>query len=84
MSNAIKSGNVDRLFPTRITAVIGNDLLIRFIIDSYSPTQWNRELSEERFFLSTAVLLLWRVPEKCNANHRTDEGSDEGALSNCF
>ena len=34
MGNAIKSGNVDRLFPTRITAVIGNDLLIRFMIDS--------------------------------------------------
>ena len=31
--NAIKSGNVDRIFPTRITAVIGNDLLIRFMID---------------------------------------------------
>ena len=34
ISNAIKSGNIDRLFPTRITAVIGNDLLIRFMIDS--------------------------------------------------
>ena len=34
ISNAIKSGNVDRIFPTRITAVIGNDLLIRFMIDS--------------------------------------------------
>ena len=34
MGKAIKSGNVDRLFPTRITAVIGNDLLIRFMIDS--------------------------------------------------
>ena len=34
ISNAIKSGNVDRIFPTRITAVIGNNLLIRFMIDS--------------------------------------------------
>ena len=34
INKAIKSGNVDRLFPTRITAVIGNDLLIRFMIDS--------------------------------------------------
>ena len=33
INNAIKSGNVDRIFPTRITAVIGNDLLIRFMID---------------------------------------------------
>ena len=34
MGKAISSGNVDRIFPTRITAVIGNDLLIRFVIDS--------------------------------------------------
>ena len=34
INNAIKSGNVDRLFPTRITAVIGNALLLRYIIDS--------------------------------------------------
>ena len=34
ISNAIKSGEVDRLFPTRITAVIGNALLLRFVIDS--------------------------------------------------
>ena len=34
MGKAIRSGNVDRLFPTRIIAVIGNDLLIRFMIDS--------------------------------------------------
>ena len=34
ISNAIKSENVDRIFPTRITAVIGYCLLIRFMIDS--------------------------------------------------
>ena len=34
MGKAIMSGNVDRIFPTRITAIIGNDLLIRFMIDS--------------------------------------------------
>ena len=34
INNAIRSGNVDRIFPTRITAVIGNSLLIRFMIDS--------------------------------------------------
>ena len=34
INNAIRSGNVDRIFPTRITAVIGNNLLIRFMIDS--------------------------------------------------
>ena len=34
MGKAIRSGNVNRIFPTRITAVIGNDLLIRFMIDS--------------------------------------------------
>ena len=31
---AIKTGNVDQLFPTGITAVIGSDLLLRFVIDS--------------------------------------------------
>ena len=84
MSKAIRSGNVDRLFPTRITAVIGNDLLIRFMIDSagYRDILQHNGIEEERFFRSTAVLLLWRVPEKCNANHRTDEGIDESALSN--
>ena len=34
INNAIKSGEVYRLFPTRITAVIGNALLLRFVIDS--------------------------------------------------
>ena len=34
INNAIKSGNVDRLFPTRITAVIGNALLLRYVIDT--------------------------------------------------
>ena len=31
---AIKTGKVDRVFPTRITAVIGNALLLSFVIDS--------------------------------------------------
>ena len=34
MSNAIESGEVDRIFPTRITAVIGNSLLLKYVIDS--------------------------------------------------
>ena len=34
MYNAIESGNVDRIFPTRITAVIGNAFLLGFVIDS--------------------------------------------------
>ena len=34
MGKAFRSGNVDRLYPTRITVVIGNNLLIRFMIDS--------------------------------------------------
>ena len=32
--NAIKSGEVDPLFPTRITAVIGNSLLLKYVINS--------------------------------------------------
>ena len=34
VNNTIKLGEVYRLFPTRITAVIGNALLLRFVIDS--------------------------------------------------
>ena len=34
MYNALESGNVDRIFPTRITAVIGNAFLLGFVIDS--------------------------------------------------
>ena len=34
MYKAIKSGNVDRIFPTKITAVIGNAFLLGFVIDS--------------------------------------------------
>ena len=44
ISNAIKSGNVDRIFPTRITAVIGNVLILRNVIDSvgyYDILQYN-------------------------------------------
>ena len=33
-SNAIKTGNVDPIFLTRITVVIGNSLLLKFVIDS--------------------------------------------------
>ena len=33
-SNAINTGKVDPIFPTRITAVIGNSLLLSFVIDS--------------------------------------------------
>ena len=32
--NVIKTGVVDSIFPTRITAIIGNELLIKFVIDS--------------------------------------------------
>ena len=34
INNSIRSGNIDRIFPTRITAVIGNAFLLGFVIDS--------------------------------------------------
>ena len=55
INNAIKSGNVDRIFPTRITAVIGNNLIIRFMIDSkgyHDILQHNGITSYQKHFSS--------------------------------
>ena len=47
ISNTIKLGEVYRLFPTRITAVIGNVLILRNVIDSvgyYDILQYNYQV----------------------------------------
>ena len=50
----------------------------------HSISQWNDWIPKKWFIAFEGLLLLWRVSTRYNANHRLDEGSDEGALSNCI